>query len=223
MLARKLFYLYQLKKNLRLKPSKLQKMQWMKLKAILRHAYENVPFYHKKFRQAGIKPDDIKSFSDLHKVPFTTKFEIQASQFKDVVAGNVNIARCTKTTTSGSTGIPLTVVSDEAAEDFGFAVWTRAAFENGLSPLRDRMAVIRHPRFQEGKDLIGMLGANRRKRISVFDSVERQLRILEDFKPDVIKEYSSSMAILADFCKKKESRVKPRLVFTGADLLTRKK
>jgi len=59
------------------------------LRAILKHAYENVPFYHKKFKRAGIKPDDIKSFSDLRKVPFTTKFEIQASPLKDVVARNV--------------------------------------------------------------------------------------------------------------------------------------
>jgi len=197
-------------------------MQWRKFKAILKHAYENVSFYHKKFRKAGIKPDDIKSFSDLYKVPFTTKSEIQASPFEDIVARNVNIGRCVKTTTSGSTGIPLTVVSDEIAEDFGFAVWARATFENGLRPLRDRMAIIRHPRFQDGRDLIGMLGVNRRIRISVFDNVERQLRILEDFKPDVIKGYSSSMAILANFCKKKVVGVKPRLVFTGADLLTRK-
>jgi phenylacetate-CoA ligase len=198
-------------------------MQLRKLRAILKHAYENVPFYHKKFRRTGIKPDDIKSFSDLYKVPFTTKFEIQASPFEDVVARNVNIDRCRKTTTSGSTGIPLTVVSDRVAEDFSFAVWARAMLENGLKPLVDRMATIRHPKFlQERKDIVGMLWANKRKQISVFDSAEQQLKILEDFKPDIIKGYSSSLAILADLCKKKGSRVKPRLVFTGADFLTGK-
>jgi phenylacetate-CoA ligase len=191
-------------------------MQWMKLRAILKHAYENVPFYHKKFRQVGIKPDDIKSFSDLQKVPFTTKFEVQASSFKDIVARNVNIDRCRKTTTSGSTGIPLTVLSDRAAEDFGSAVWARAMLENGLKPLVDRMATIRHPKFlREEKDVIGMLWAKRRKQISVFDSAEQQLKILEDFKPDVIKGYSSSLAILADLCKKKGSYIKPRLIFTA--------
>jgi len=43
----------------------------MKLKAIIRHAYENVPFYHRKFDRAGIIPDDITSISDLSKIPFT--------------------------------------------------------------------------------------------------------------------------------------------------------
>lgn len=223
MFPRKLFYLFQLRKNLRSKPSKLLEIRWKKFKFMLKYAYENVPFYHRKFKHVGIKPDDIRSENDLAKIPFTTKFEIQTSPFEDVVSKTVNIDRCIKTTTSGSTGIPLTVVSDRVAEDFSFAVWARAMLENGLRPLVDRMATIRHPKYlQQKKDFVGMLWARRRKQISVFDSAEQQLEILEDFKPDVIKGYSSSLAILADLCKKRGSLVKPRLVFTGADFLTAK-
>ncbi|MEM2291979.1 MAG: phenylacetate--CoA ligase family protein [Nitrososphaerota archaeon] len=208
---------------MRSKPSKLLEIRWKKFKFMLKYAYENVPFYHRKFKHVGIKPDDIRSENDLAKIPFTTKFEIQTSPFEDVVSKTVNIDRCIKTTTSGSTGIPLTVVSDRVAEDFSFAVWARAMLENGLRPLVDRMATIRHPKYlQQKKDFVGMLWARRRKQISVFDSAEQQLEILEDFKPDVIKGYSSSLAILADLCKKRGSLVKPRLVFTGADFLTAK-
>ena len=175
-----------------------------------------MPFYHRKFDRAGIKPDDITSISDSSMIPFTTKSEIQASPFVDVIARNVDMDRCVKKTTSGSTGIPLTVVYDGVAEGFSGALWARAYMENGLRR-RDKMAVIQHPRFMGRKRISEFFGINRRKYISVFDAAERQLRLLEDFKPDVIKGYSSSLAILANYCKNQVSSVKPRLVFTGAD------
>lgn len=222
MLARSAFYLYQLRKNLRLEPSRLQEMQRKRLRAIIRHAYENVPFYHRKFDKAGIKLDDIKSVADMAKIPMTTKSEIQACSLEDVVARNVDVNRCVKTMTSGSTGLPLTVIRDKRAEDFGSALWARAFMENGLR-LRDRMAIISDPRyFPKDRGWFERLVRaiiGRRKQISVFDDAKRQLRLLEDYTPDVIKGYPSSLAILADVCRKKASCVKPRLVFTGAELL----
>lgn len=222
MLPRYAFYLYQLRKNLRLEPSRLQTMQRKRLRAIIKHAYENVPFYHRKFDKAGIKPDDIKSAADMTKIPMTTKSEIQACSLEDIVARNVDVNRCVKTMTSGSTGLPLTVISDERAEDFSTALWARAFLENGLR-LRDRMAIIRDPHYSPKDrgwfERLARAIILRRKYISVFDDVKRQLELLEDFTPDVIKGYASSLAILADFCRKKASRVKPRLVFTGAELL----
>lgn len=216
MLARYLFNLYQLRKNLRLDPSKLREIQCKKLKAMIRHAYEKVPFYHRKFQEAKIRPNDIKTVDDLSKIPVTTKAEIQASLLEDLVARNIDVNRCVKTTTSGSTGIPLTVIGDEVARNFWGALWARALLENGLR-LSDKMAIIRNPRFF-GKHK-GVFRFLRRKYISVFDDVKRQLGLLEDYKPDVIRGYASSLAILADFCRKKAGCVKPRLVFTGAELL----
>jgi len=145
MIARLLLYLYELRKNLRLEPSSLQEMQRKKLRAIIKHAYENVPFYHKKFDSAGIRPDDVKSVADLSKFPVTTKSEIQVSSLEDIVARNIDVNRCIKRFTSGSTGIPLTIIVDKRAVDFEGAVWFRALFENGLR-LWDRMAIISDPR-----------------------------------------------------------------------------
>lgn len=44
---------------------KLQDYQWCKLEALLKHAYENVPYYRKIFDEGGIKPKDIQNFDDL--------------------------------------------------------------------------------------------------------------------------------------------------------------
>src|SRR5208337_3418842 len=109
MLPRYIYYLRELRSNLHLEPSKLQMIQNKKLRAVLKHAYEHVPFYRRKFDEVGVRPEDIKSVEDLYKVPMTTKAEIQASPLNDVLANNINMKNCFKEVTSGSTGRPLTV------------------------------------------------------------------------------------------------------------------
>lgn len=194
-------------------------MQNKRLRAIVKHAYDNVPFYHKKFENAGIKPNDIKSIEDMYKIPLTTKLEIQAQKFEDIVARNINPKSLMNTTTSGSTGIPLTIFSDKRIEDFYEAVWMRAMFEDGLR-LHDKMAVIADPRhFPKNKGIFQRLGFEKRKHISIFDSTERQMALLLEFKPDAIKGYASSLFILAAEFGEALRELETRLIFGGAELL----
>lgn len=51
----------------------LEEMQLKRLKWAVKHAYDNVPFYRKKLKSSGVKPDDIKKREDIVKLPFTTK------------------------------------------------------------------------------------------------------------------------------------------------------
>jgi len=217
MFARYMFHLLKLRKNLQLDPSRLRELQMKRLKAIVKHAYENVPFYHRKFDRAGIRPDDIRSTADLCKIPPTTKSEIQSNPLGDVIARNIDANDCVKRTTSGSTGMPLTVLVDRNAEDFQAAVWARTFLENGLR-LSDKMAVIDDPRhFPTNRNWLHSFELLEREYISVFDSAKTQLMLLEEFKPDVIKSYPSSLIILSDVYK--AVAFKPRLIFTSAELL----
>lgn len=219
MFARYMFYLLKLRKNLQLGPSRMREMQMKRLKAIIRHAYENVPFYHRKFDRVGIRPDDIRSTADLCKIPLTTKSEIQSSPLGDVIARNIDVNNCIKRTTSGSTGMPLTILVDESTEDFEGALWSRTFLENGLR-LSDKMAVIDDPRhFPTNRNWL-QSSILERAYISVFDNAKTQLMFLEEFKPDVIKSYPSSLSILADTYGKAKV-FKPRLIFTSAELLDR--
>ncbi|HDN96256.1 MAG TPA: phenylacetate--CoA ligase, partial [Thermoplasmatales archaeon] len=54
----------------------LKELQLKRLKKVIKMAYERNKIYHKKFDEAGIKPDDIKSLDDLNKIPFLTKDEL---------------------------------------------------------------------------------------------------------------------------------------------------
>mgnify|MGYP000945006425 CR=1 FL=1 len=50
----------------------LQALQTQRLKWTLKHAYENVPMYRRKFDAAGVHPDDFRELNDLQKFPCTT-------------------------------------------------------------------------------------------------------------------------------------------------------
>ncbi|OQX22904.1 MAG: phenylacetate--CoA ligase [Desulfobacteraceae bacterium IS3] len=57
----------------KLKSIQLQGLQWTTA-----HAYNNSPFYRKKFEDAGIKPENIRSLADLESLPFTDKEDLQS-------------------------------------------------------------------------------------------------------------------------------------------------
>jgi phenylacetate-CoA ligase len=54
-----------------------EKLQRERLKVILKRAYENVPYYRKRFDEMKVKPGDIKSLKDIKKLPFTTKTDLR--------------------------------------------------------------------------------------------------------------------------------------------------
>ncbi|BAI80436.1 phenylacetate-CoA ligase [Deferribacter desulfuricans SSM1] len=55
----------------------LEALQLKRLQHLVERVYATVPFYKKKFDEAGVKPEDIKSLSDLRKLPFTTKQDLR--------------------------------------------------------------------------------------------------------------------------------------------------
>jgi phenylacetate-CoA ligase len=55
----------------------IQALQLERLKWSLKHAYDNVPMYKKRFDEKGVHPDDLKSLADLAKFPFTYKDDLR--------------------------------------------------------------------------------------------------------------------------------------------------
>jgi len=72
---------------------KLKKIQIEGLKWTVDHAYNNSLFYKKKFDNAGLRPEDIRSLKDIEHLPFTDKddlqqeypFPLRAVPFEDIV------------------------------------------------------------------------------------------------------------------------------------------
>jgi len=57
--------------------TELANLQLRKLKEQVKHCYENSAFYRKKFKDAGLKPEDIKTLEDIQKIPFTVKNDLR--------------------------------------------------------------------------------------------------------------------------------------------------
>lgn len=56
---------------------KMKELQLERLKWSVRHAYDNVPFYKKKYDEAGFHPDQFKSLDDMRRIPFFTKQDMR--------------------------------------------------------------------------------------------------------------------------------------------------
>ena len=101
-------------------PEVIAGRQLVALRQILAHAWETVPFYRQRWQSAGVRPDDVRDLDDLRHFPILTKqdlrthaTELRSFQFTD--------REVTLKTTSGSTGVPLTIAVDREAMD-----WKRA-------------------------------------------------------------------------------------------------
>ena len=81
----------------------MKKLQSEKLVKQVKHVYENVAYYRDLMDKKGVKPEDIQSIDDLHKLPFLTKADLRDAYPYGLLATPLeNCARIHST--SGTTG-----------------------------------------------------------------------------------------------------------------------
>ena len=104
----------------------LERMQWS-----LRHAYDNVAMYKKRFDKAGVHPDDLKSLKDLAKFPFTHKTDLRDNYpFGLSAVPREKLARIHAS--SGTTGKPTVVVYTQNDIDVWADTLARSLRASGL-------------------------------------------------------------------------------------------
>ena len=81
----------------------LRAIQNEKLVKQVKHVYENVEYYRNLMDEKGVKPEDIKSIDDLHKLPFLTKADLRDAYPYGLLA--TDLKNCVRIqSTSGTTG-----------------------------------------------------------------------------------------------------------------------
>jgi phenylacetate-CoA ligase len=70
----------------------LAEFQKEALQAIVTRAYKKNPFYRQKMMEAGVKPEDIQSLSDVAKLPFTTKDELRGDPWQLLAADKKDLS-----------------------------------------------------------------------------------------------------------------------------------
>jgi len=112
-------------------------LQLEKLQVLLDQVHGPNRFYTKKWKQAGVTPSDIRSLSDLSKLPFTYKSElVQAQEQAPPFGTNTTFPESSYTRlhqTSGTTGAPLRVLDTEESWNWWGTCWRHVMSGAGVT------------------------------------------------------------------------------------------
>lgn len=184
----------------------VQRIQLIKLKSLVKHAYDNVPVHHRKFKELGLKARDVRSLEDLKKFPIMRKKDL-ANGFPDTIARNYKTEGLKTGCTSGSTGKPLRWYLDKRAFQRNMASYFRFASWYGVH-LGDKIASVstaspwriarRHRRRTSAFMRLLMLTAYKISEQTLHDfSV-----ILRKFKPKALRGFTSPIFLISEFLRK---------------------
>jgi len=178
--------------------SEMEQLQLELLQTTVNRAYRNVPFYHRKFEQLNIAPEDVQSLCDIAKLPFTTKedlrdgypYEMFAVPLREIVRIHSSSGATSKPVVVGYTRNDLKHWADQTARVMSAAGVTKddvvqIAFDYGL--------------FTGG---FGMHYGAERLGASVIPvssgNTERQVQIMQDFRSTALVSTPSFALYLAE-------------------------
>jgi phenylacetate-CoA ligase len=176
----------------------LTAIQLRRLKATLERVYATVPFYRKRFEEAGITPSDINTLADFQELPFTTKQDLRDNYPYGMFAVPMdNVVRIHAS--SGTTGLP-TVVGYTARDIHTWSELMARALTAGGAGRRD----IIHNAYGYGL-FTGGLGVHygaEKLGASVIPvsggNTKRQIIIMRDFGPTILTSTPSYALHLAE-------------------------
>jgi phenylacetate-CoA ligase len=188
----------------RLSREEIADLQTKRLKWSLTHAYENVAHYRNAFDKAGVHPTDLRELADLAKFPFTSKTDLRDNYpFNMFAVPREKLVRVHAS--SGTTGKPIVVGYTPGDIEIWSEVMARSIRAAG-----GRTGMIIHNAYGYGLFTGGLgvhYGAERLGCTVVPVSggmTERQVQLINDFKPDIITVTPSYMlAILDEFKRQK--------------------
>ena len=173
-------------------------LQTERLKWSLHHAYSNVPAYRDKLNAAGVHPDDFRRLEDLARFPFTTKQDLRENYpFGMFAVARERIVRIHAS--SGTTGKPSVVGYTQRDINTWSDLMARSIRASGGRP-----GMIVHVAYGYGLFTGGLgvhYGAERLGCTVVPVSggmTERQVQLIEDFRPDIIMVTPSYMLAILD-------------------------
>lgn len=185
---------------------KLDDYRYTLLRRMLEHAYDNVPYYHASFKRNGLKPSDIKSISDLKKLPVLTKNDVR-EHLPELKSSKRE--RMTLESTGGSTGEPLKFYVSPEMHDWKMAAAHRAWAWSGYRVGKDRLVELWAANFdaikanESSAKLRSLL--LQRKTLNSFNLSDENMaefvRVIRDYRPSAVRAYASSIYTFAKYAK----------------------
>ena len=176
----------------------IQALQLQRLRWSLQHAYDNVPHYRKAFDEKCVRPCDLKTLADLSKFPFTYKKDLRDNYTFGMFAVPRNQLLRVHAS-SGTTGKP-TVVGYTARD---IDTWANLVARS-IRAAGGRPGDMVHIAYGYGL-FTGGLGAHygaERAGCTVVPmsggQTEKQVQLIQDFKPDIIMVTPSYMQVIVE-------------------------
>jgi phenylacetate-CoA ligase len=188
--------------------AELEAYQDERLRAVIEHAYQHVPFYRRRFDTLKLTPADIRTRIDLPKLPLLTRDDIR--EHFDDLRSRAFPARALRTGhTSGTTGTPLTIGYDRDTVWMTYAVFDRhyrwagcrlgtdgdriaVARGNVIVPLDQRTPPFWRRNHRHHQLLLSSFHLSKANLPAYFDA-------LADFQPAVMDGYPSTLFLLAKY------------------------
>lgn len=206
--------------------AQLVAFQDAKLRRLLTHAYEYVPYYRKLFDRHRLHPRHVRGVVDLDLIPITTKQDLRDLPLSEIVARGIDPFALVSVRTNGSTGEPFVVRRTRVEQGFHVLFRQRAYEAFGLG-LRGRIAALSYPRPRHPADTkvvgrwLSAMGVHPTIRIDGLQEPEAIVEQLEAFRPELITALPGMLVRVADhLIATGRGRVRPRIVVVGGEALT---
>jgi phenylacetate-CoA ligase len=187
-----------------LSEEQVKKIQLNKLKEILIHAQEMVPYYKKLFSDIKFNAYNFKDFEEIKKIPYLTK-DLIRDNYKDLQSKSTKF--CYKATTGGTTGNALMVLQDISTNIKENVFLFRQRERMGLKPC-SKILTLRG--VQSASSKINYFPHLNEYILSSFDlnseTIENYVAEINKIKPEFLKGYPSSIYFLTCLMKQKNLR-----------------
>ena len=201
-------HLRELEKSQWYSRDQIEELQRKKLRSIIQHSYDNVPYYHKIFRELNLKPSDIKTVGDLSKLPVLTKYIVR-NNIDKMIAKNFDASKLIESCSSGSTGEPLKYYTTPEAQDTTRATQFRGWEWAGFCIGDDVLNLSGFPHQMMSKSGLSRRIAyaiTRYRFLQAFNldenTIDQYIKFIRKYKPKAIRGYSSSIYLLAKAMEK---------------------
>jgi phenylacetate-CoA ligase len=216
----------------------IRRLQWARLKQLLRYAFEHTDYYRQYFESVRLTPDDIKQPRDLLRLPLTNK-QTYRTCFKQIIPKHVREQDGILCHTSGSSGEPFRFYCDPGLE----AAHLSAAFVLnkeiiGISPYDkiNELVLKTQPKNRVAPTPDGQWNqsarrswrrklASERTGVSVVDVTPETAgsigRLIESRNIQALYGYASSVFALARYLSSHPDRPRMKYVITIAETLLR--
>ncbi|TFD24955.1 phenylacetate--CoA ligase PaaK [Cryobacterium sp. TMS1-13-1] len=182
----------------RLDRDEIRALQLIRLKHTVRHAYQNVPLYTRKFDAVGVHPDDIRTLEDVALLPFTTKEDLRISYPFGMFAVPMHqVARIH--TSSGTTGLPTVVGYTKNDLAMWAGLVARSLRASGVRPGMKVHNAYGYGLFTGGLGAHAGIEALGACAIPMSGGqTNKQVQMITDFEPDIILSTPSYLLTITD-------------------------